>query len=143
MSLRMVPNEDQYLKTKIETASPMQLIIIMYDGAIRFLKNAQVSYELRKRKQYDENLIRTKNILKELQLSLNFDAQPISNQLYSLYDYMLREISDAICNRKENIIKLKKVLHMLSELRSAWEQIIEKAPVEKEKRNLENISLSV
>ena len=143
MERRKIPTNNNYLRVKIETANPMELILIMYDGAIINLKEALKSYKLKQRKKYDENLTRAKRILKELQLSLNMDAQPISGQLYSLYDYMMREICDAICNRKENKVKIEKVKHMLTELRDAWNQIQKKAPVEKEKRTLERLSLSI
>jgi len=143
MSRPKIPTDDPYLRTKIQTASPMELILIMYDGAILFLKKAIVNYELHKRPLYNENLNKAKKVIKELQLSLNLDIKPIAGQLFSLYDYMLRQISEAICNRKENKVKIQHVIRLLQELRSTWDKIKEKAPVEKEKRALENISLSM
>jgi len=138
-----VPVDDRYLRMKIQTARPMELILIMYDGVILFLKRALVNYELRKRHVYDENLKKAKNVIKELQLSLNLDIKPISYQLYSLYDYMLREIGDARRNRKENKVKLQKIIHMLQDLRATWDKIKDKAPVEKDKKSLEKLSLSM
>ena len=137
------PVDDRYLRMKIQTAPPMELIIIMYDGAILFLKRALVNYELRKRHLYDENLQKGKKVIKELQLSLDLSVKPISGQLFSLYDYMMRELTDALCNRQENRIKIKKVLEMMQSLRETWCQVKEKAPVEEKKRTLENISLSM
>ncbi|MBN1521333.1 MAG: flagellar export chaperone FliS [Candidatus Aureabacteria bacterium] len=138
-----IPVDDRYLRMKIQTAKPMELILIMYDGAILYLKKALVNYELHKRALYDENLNKAKNVIKELQLSLNLDIKPISGQLFSLYDYMTRQLSDAICNRRENKAKIQHVIRMLQGLRETWNKIKDKAPVEKEKRALENISLSM
>lgn len=138
-----VPVDDRYLRMKIQTAQPMELIIIMYDGAVLFLKRALVNYELHKRHLYDENIQKAKKVIKELQFSLDLSVKPISGQLFSLYDYMLRELSDAICNRKENKVKIKKVLHMLQELRDTWNKIKEKAPVQQEKAKLQKLSISM
>ena len=138
-----VPVDDRYLRMKIQTAKPMELILIMYDGVILFLKRALVNYELRKRHVFDENLKKSKRVIKELQLSLNMDAKPIAGQLYSLYDYMLREIGDAMCNRKENRAKLQRVIRMLQDLRTTWDKIKNTAPVEKDKRTLEKLTLSM
>ena len=143
MENRKMPVDDRYLRMKIQTARPMELILIMYDGVILFLKRALVNYELRKRHVYDENLQKAKNVIKELQLSLNLDVKPISYQLFSLYDYMLREIGDARCNRKENKAKLQKVVRMLQDLRATWDKIKDKAEVEKNKKDLSKLSLSM
>ena len=137
------PVDDRYLRMKIQTARPMELIIIMYDGGILFLKRALVNYELRKRHLYDENLQKAKKVLKELQLSLDLSVKPISDQLFSLYDYMMRELSDAICNRRENKAKIIKVLGIMQSLRETWAKVQEKAPVEQEKTNLERLSISM
>jgi flagellar secretion chaperone FliS len=141
----MVPRAtfaDQYLKTKIETATPMELIIIMYNGAIKFLKEGLNSFDLHKRASYDENLTKAKRMIKELQFSLDLSVQPVAGQLFSLYDYMMREISDAICNRRECREKTERVLSMLKDLRNTWEKIKLKAPVEKEKMQLESLSIT-
>ncbi len=141
--LQRLPADDQYLRMKIQTASPAELIMIMYDGGVRFLNTALENYELHNRNLYDENLIRAKNVIRELQLSLNMEAKPIAGQLFSLYDYMNREISEAICNRQGDRMKIKKVVHMLQELRATWKQIKDKAPVEVEKEQLAKLTLSM
>jgi flagellar secretion chaperone FliS len=133
---------NQYLKTKIETATPMELIVIMYDGAIKFLKEGLNNFHLHKRASYDENLTKAKRMIKELQFSLDLSVQPVSGQLFSLYDYMMREISDAICNRRECREKVERVLSMMKDLRDTWEKIKVKAPVEKEKMQLESLSIT-
>ena len=135
--------DNRYLQTKIQTASPMELIIILYDGAINSVSKGLENYNTRKRKEYDENLTKAKRFIKELQLSLNLDIKPIAVQLFSLYDYMIRELSDAICNRKGSKEKIKRVLRMLKELRETWIKVKEKADLDKEKTSLENLSLSV
>ncbi len=140
---RNIGIDNRYLQTKIQTASPMELIIILYDGAINSVGRALENYNNRKRKEYDESIFKAKRFIKELQMSLNLDIKPIALQLYSLYDYMIRELGDAICNRKGSKQRLLRVMKMLRELRETWNKVKDKVVVEKDKNSLENLSLSI
>lgn len=128
---------EQYRKAGISTASSGKLILMLYDGAIRFLKEAKSGLSEKKFDLANNNIIKAQNILTELMLSLNMDVGEIAQNLYSLYDFMNRELIKA--NAKKDKKPVDIVIRMLGELRSAWEiavretgeKIIKKDPKEK------------
>jgi len=116
---------EKYKKMGVETASGGKLILMLYDGAIKFLNQ---SLEGLKDKKYDvvnNNIIKGQNILTELMLSLNMSVGEIAENLYSLYDYMNRRLIEA--NIKKNGEIIKEVLGMLTDLRATWEEAIKRA----------------
>lgn len=110
---------EQYRKAGISTASSGKLILMLYDGAIRFLKEAKNGLSGNKLDLANNNIIKAQNILTELMLSLNMDVGEIAQNLYSLYDFMNRELIKA--NAKKDVKPLDTVIRMLGELRGAWE----------------------
>lgn len=116
---------EKYKKTGITTASGGKLILMLYDGAIRFLNQ---SLEGLKEKRYDvvnNNIIKGQNILTELMLSLNMNVGEIAENLYSLYDYMNRRLIEANIKKDDKVIK--EVLGMLTDLRATWEEAIKRS----------------
>ncbi len=118
----MIPSPLQkYQQSSVETASPGQLVIMLYDGAIRFVKLGIVGIEERDISKANNALIRAQNIIHELIASLNMDI-PISKNLLEIYDYMERCLIAS--NLKKDKSLAEEVLSHLEELRSAWVQII-------------------
>ncbi len=115
-----------YLASQILSASPVQLITLMYDGIIRFLSAAhdgfaesdpQVRFET-----INNNLIRAQNIVTELQACLDMEkGKDIAKQLDKLYDFFnttLRQVNSA----KDPAV-IMRIIHMVCELRDAWKEI--------------------
>jgi flagellar protein FliS len=112
----------QYKETQVLTASQGQLIVMLYDGAIKFIKNA--AKNMGDKTKYDSvnnDLIRAQDIITELMLSLNFDAGEISSRLYSLYMYFNKKLIEG--NIQKDAKPLKEVLTHLENLRESWSQI--------------------
>lgn len=111
-----------YKENQILTASQGQLIVMLYEGAIKFLK---LSLEnITDKKKFDvvnNNLIKAQDIITELMLSLNFEAGDVANKLYSLYIYFNRRLIEANINKDPEPIK--EVLKHLIELNESWVQI--------------------
>jgi flagellar protein FliS len=120
-----------YRETQIKTAAQGKLILMLYDGAIKFLNLALESLAAQHRR-YDEvstSLIRSQDIISELMVSLDFEkGGEIAKNLFSLYMYMNRRILDA--NIKKETGPLEEVRAMLNELREAWASIADKAPAD-------------
>jgi flagellar protein FliS len=120
-----------YRETQIKTAAQGRLILMLYDGAIKFLNLAREGLESKHRK-YDEvstNLIRSQDIISELMVSLDFDrGGEIARGLFSLYMYCNRRILDG--NIQKDTAPLEEVRQILSELREAWASIADKSPAE-------------
>lgn len=109
----------QYKNTQIQTATPGQLILLLYEGGIKFCKLAKVSIEENNIMNANNYIIKAQDIVSELMNSLDMKSGiDIANNLYSLYDYMLTKLIDA--NLKKNIDDLEEVQKLLEELRDSW-----------------------
>ncbi len=117
---------DQYKRTEINTANQGKLIVMLYDGAIRFLNVAHDS--IADHKTYDianTNILKAQDIITELLLSLNMsEGGEISRNLSSLYVYFKKRLLEANIQKDPEIIK--EVLILVKELREAWEKISSK-----------------
>ncbi len=111
----------QYKKTQIETADQGKLIMMLYDGAIKFVNKA---LELMPDKRHNieeihKNIIKAQDIVVELMSSLNMEIE-FSQKLFSIYMYVNKRLMDANMKKTEEpLIEVKKYL---LELRDAWEK---------------------
>ncbi|NLM46518.1 MAG: flagellar export chaperone FliS [Firmicutes bacterium] len=107
-----------YQQSMVGTVSQEQLVLMLYNGALRFLKQAQKGIMQHNIEQTHINLIKAQNILSELMMNLDMSQGEIAANLYNLYDYMHRRLLDA--NIKKDMAPLEEVAGMLSELRDTW-----------------------
>ena len=113
---------NQYKQTQITTANQGKLIVMLYDGAIKFLNIALDNMSPKTYDVVNTNIIKTQDIITELLLSLNMDeGGEISQNLFNLYMYFKRQLLEA--NIKKDPEVIKHVIKLLKELRDAWDQI--------------------
>jgi flagellar biosynthetic protein FliS len=94
-----VNGHDRYLETAVETASPARLIVMLYDGAIRFINEAAHAMRQRDYEAQNAKLQRAQKILAELISSLDFDkGGEIAENLFRLYTYMYNQLVEANIN---------------------------------------------
>ncbi len=114
---------DTYRETQVTTANQGKLIVMLYDGALRFLTIA--SENMASARTYDvanTNILKAQDIITELILSLNMkEGGEIASNLFNLYMYFKKRLLDANIAKDPEI--LKPVMKNLLELRNAWEQI--------------------
>ncbi len=116
---------DKYKNTQIQTATPGQLILMLYEGAIKFCKFAKKGIEDKDVMVANKYLIKVQDIITELSLSLDMKAGgDIAKNLYSLYDYMNRRLVEA--NIKKDIEIIEEVQKMIEELKDAWAEAVKK-----------------
>ena len=108
----------RYRQTQIETAGPLELIIMMYDGAIRFCNQGKAAIEEVKFNEANKMLQRAQDIVDELNISLNMEAGEIANNLRSLYDFINSKLVEA--NIKKDPLIITQVVELLTELRGSW-----------------------
>ena len=120
----MNPYTNQYQQNQISTASPEQILLMLYDGAIRFLKRAIVANDAGKMVEKLEGISKCMAIVTEFSNSLNHDiGGNIAEDLDALYQFMIRELNTA---RNEPTGKhLKVVEKLLLDLRDTWGQAVE------------------
>lgn len=111
-----------YEANHVTTASPKRLLIMMYDGAIRFCRLAEMAIGERNIEKKNEHLKRAQAIIAEFLASLNFDAGETADQLSGLYTFMLRELAEA--NMRMDAKKVADVREILEGLRDAWAAIV-------------------
>lgn len=115
----------QYKNTQIETASQERLVLMLYEGAIRFTNLAKNGLEDNNYEDVNNYLVRTQDIINELMNTLNMEAGgEIAQNLYSLYDYMNRRLIEA--NIKKAKEPMDEVLGFLQELRDTWAEAMKK-----------------
>lgn len=120
----MNPYMNQYQENQIATASPEQILLLLYDGAIRFTRLAIAGIENESYEQKAKGISKTMAIVAEFSNSLDRElGAHIADDLDALYDFMIRELTQA--NLKDDIEKLKNVEKLLIDLRLTWSEAIE------------------
>ena len=118
----MVPNHasNVYHKTAIETADPLQLIILCYDAAINDLNIAK---ELHEKKEMDDayrKIRHAQDIITELLVGLDYErGGDIARNLNRLYNFVLRQLI-GINSRRDTTV-YGHLVKILSELKEGWE----------------------
>lgn len=110
---------EQYRQTSIQTAPPEQLVVMLYDGAIRFLEQAKVA--MRDGRDASDSIGRTQDILVELLASLNRSAGEVSNNLSVLYEFWIQRLFQAMARRDVKMVD--EVSTMVRDLRESWAAI--------------------
>jgi flagellar protein FliS len=117
--MAMNMQHERYLHNTVQQASPAQLLIMLYDGAIRFCKLTNKELLLGNYELANTHLIKSQDIVRELMCTLNMEY-PISKELYNLYEYFLFLLIEANIKKiREPVIE---VITYLTELRETWVQ---------------------
>lgn len=110
----------KYQQSQFQT-SPEQLLIMLYDGAIRFVKLGITGIEEANYEKSNTNLCKGQAVLHELIAALNMDYQ-VAKTLYQVYEYMIHQLIQS--NLKKDVRPANEVLSHLQELREAWDTAI-------------------
>lgn len=122
-----------YKETRVRTAGPGQLVVMLYDEAVKQCDRAVDLLEMDVRKhpvnieKINVALGKVQDIVTELMASLDFDAGgDIAKDLFALYVYFKKELMEA--NMAKESKRIRSVRRMLDELRSAWAVIATQVP---------------
>lgn len=130
-----------YREVEIETASGLKLVVMLYQGAIKFLNIAKESNSFKRYDVVNTNIIKAQDIVSELISSLNFEAGEIAHNLYSLYLYINRRLLEA--NIQKNMAIIDEVTGLLQTLKEAWEVILnQQKPVQPEAQANKRLNIS-
>jgi flagellar protein FliS len=109
----------RYQESQILNASREQLLLLTYDGLLRFLSRAERGIEAQ---DYDEKHIgfaRAQAILLELHRTLDFSALPeLAGNLSRVYSYLMAELAHA--DATDDLERLRQARDLVAELREAW-----------------------
>jgi len=113
----MINAYQQYQQNSIMLASPQKLLLMLYDGAIRFIKAAREAMEQKDFEGTNYNLGRAQDIISELNYSLDMEFD-ISKNLRSLYNFINDKLIEA--NIKKNAAILDEIEPLVEDLRNTW-----------------------
>lgn len=113
-----------YLRTKVFTATPEQLQLMLYDGALRFGEQARLALEQKNFEQSFNMISRVQKIIAEMHSSLKPDAAPdLCKKMSALYNYIYRKLIDA--NLEHQVADLDEALNILRYQRETWTMLLE------------------
>jgi flagellar protein FliS len=110
-----------YREASVMTASPEQLVVMLYDGAGRFLRQAQGAMLAGTWLPASEKLSRAEAIIDELLATLDMDAGEIAERLQAIYVFCKARLIEARLERDPG--RVDQVARLLTELRGAWASI--------------------
>ncbi len=115
---------NQYKNSQILNASPEQILIMLYDGAIRFTRQAVLGIEEDRPSLKLEGVSRAMAIIAEFSNTLDREAGgEIADNLDGLYYFMMNELAEA--RTQNSVTKLRAVEHILLDLREGFVGAIE------------------
>ncbi len=125
----------QYRHNQVTTAGPHQLLLMLFDGALRFVRQAGEALDRRDYSAANSCLGRAQQIIAELMGSLDFKQGKLPDNLFKIYEYLHFRLTEANINKSRE--PLQEVQRMLSELRESWAQAGRLAGHARKKKNQE------
>ena len=120
-----------YKAQSVQTASPGKLVLMLFDGCLRFTLAAKKAFDeeefTKKNEDINNNLIRAQNIVTELQSSLDMSVPgDLPGTLFRLYDFFMHKLQQAnLKKEKQPIAEAEKIIN---ELRDAWAEMLAQNP---------------
>ncbi len=117
-----------YRQVATKTASPAQIVLLLYNGIIRFLEQARLGFGLDDPKEFNEtinnNIQRAQAIINEMNQSLNMaEGGEFSERMRGLYDYFDRRLQESNISKTETGIV--EVIKHVTVLRDAWSEMMQ------------------
>ncbi len=117
---------NQYKQNSIYTSTPEELTLMLYNGLIRFIMQAQSSIDERDIEKASNSIARAEDIIQHFRITLDMKYE-VSQGLDALYEYMFRRLVEANMKKDQEI--LAEILGMAKELRDTWAQAMKLAKI--------------
>lgn len=114
----------KYQQNSVETASAEELTLMLYNGAVKFIKQSKIFTEQNDIQMAHTTNIKAQNIIQELNITLNMKYE-MSQGLRTIYEYILSQLIDANINK--SIEELDNIIPLVEELRDTWKEAMIKA----------------
>jgi flagellar secretion chaperone FliS len=119
----LAPSPAAYRQGAVMAASPAELVVMLYDGARRFLRQAAMAMEEGEIERAHNTLRRAELIIAHLDSVLDYDHGEVAQNLHQIYRFCLAHLNSA--RLAQDASKLEEVSEMLGELREAWAQAVD------------------
>lgn len=110
-----------YANSKIMTATPAELTLMLYDGAIKFCNIAIAGVEEKDIEKAHNNIVKVENIILEFQSTLNTNY-PVAEEFNNVYSYLRHRLMEANFKKDKEI--LEEVLKHLRTMRDTWKEVM-------------------
>ncbi len=114
----------QYANNKVMTASPAELTLMLYEGAIKFGNIAISAMENKEIEKAHVNIVKVQKIITEFRTPLNF-KYPVTNDFDRIYIYLERRLHECMATKDKEIME-EIVMHLRS-MRDNWKEVMKKA----------------
>lgn len=115
----------QYRNVRVSTVNPADLVVQLYDGCLRFIREAQTKHASGDIAGRGESLGKARAIINELMATLDESQAPeLTKQLMTLYDFVLDRMTQATIQADPS--KLDAAIRVLTPLRDAWAEVAKK-----------------
>ena len=121
---------DAYAKNKILTASPAELTLMLYEGAIKFCNIAIAAIEEKDIEKAHNNITKVENIIAEFLSTLDH-KYPVAQDFENVYNYLMERLLEANLKKDKEI--LEEVLTHLRTMRDTWKEVMEQNKIAKAK----------
>ena len=121
MSNLAPPPHLAYRRASVLAATPGELVVMLYDGAMRFLHRGAVAMAEGQVEVAHNALRRGERIIRHLDATLDFDQGELPQRLHAIYAFCLAHLSAA--RYAQDVGKIEEVGELLGELRDAWSQV--------------------
>ncbi|WP_206810933.1 flagellar export chaperone FliS [Paradesulfitobacterium ferrireducens] len=118
-----------YKQTAVETATPDKLLLMLYDGGIKFLRFGEKAILEKDYAAAHKWLTKVQDILTELMITLDMEQGEIPQNLFNLYEFYRYEVQMA--NVKKDTERLQPVIEFFVKFRDVWAEAAKKALVQK------------
>lgn len=116
-----VQNYQAYQQNSVQTASPGELTLMLYNGCIKFIKFAQQAIEKKDIEAKNTNIQKAQNIVRELMITLDPEV-PISKEIMPLYDFINQQLIQA--NTHNDQQALRSALDFITDFRDTWKEVV-------------------
>jgi flagellar protein FliS len=118
---------ESYRKVATQTATPGQLVLMLYDGALSFLEKALIGFDYKDPLMFNQtinnNILRAQAIIHEMNASLNMEAGgEVSSNFRRLYNYLYRRLT--VANRTKQKEPIEETISRLRVLRDSWAEML-------------------
>lgn len=127
--MRSMNQYAQYNNSKILTASPAELTLMLYDGAIKFNNIAIMAIEKKDIEKAHNNIVKVEKIINEFRATLDSKYE-VSKDFDRIYVYILQRLFEG--NIKKDPEILEEVNTHLRSMRDTWKQVMEASRVKKQ-----------
>ncbi|BCN32554.1 flagellar export chaperone FliS [Anaeromicropila herbilytica] len=110
-----------YQNSKVQTATPADLSLMLYDGAIKFCNIAIVAIENNDVMKASDNIIKAEKIIVEFRSTLDF-KYPVAKDFDLIYDYIYRRLVEANIKKDKEI--LEDALNHIRDMRDTWKEVM-------------------